>query len=67
MHHVIAIGILKARYDFRKDRSSRKEKTQAERFIETAREIGVYESGWEFDSTIGKIIPSKKKQTKQSF
>jgi hypothetical protein len=65
MHHVIAIGILKARYDFRKDRSSRKEKTQAERFIETAREIGIDESGW--DSTIGKIIPSKKKQTKQSF
>jgi hypothetical protein len=45
----------KARPDFPKDCSGGKEKTQYERFIQTAREVGVDESGKEFDVAISKI------------
>ena len=34
-------------------------KTQSERFIETARSIGVDESGDEFERAIRKIVPTK--------
>jgi hypothetical protein len=33
--------------------------TQAERFIEAARSVGVDESGKEFERAIKKIVPSK--------
>jgi len=42
-----------------KPRVSQKE--QSERFVETAREIGVDESGKEFEGLLGKILPPKKK------
>jgi hypothetical protein len=35
------------------------DKDQSERFIETAREIGVDESGKEFDRAIGRLINQK--------
>jgi hypothetical protein len=37
---------------------SETERTQAERFIEAARDIGVDETGREFDRALGKIIPA---------
>jgi hypothetical protein len=42
-----------------KAKAPKKEKSQRERFIETAREIGVDESGAEFESAIKRIIPPK--------
>ena len=46
-----------------KDRSKgAKEKTQAERFIETARAIGVDESGREFEDSLRKMIPKRGRQ-----
>ena len=50
----------KAGPDIRKDRSKGGQKTQAERFIETAREIGVDETGKEFERAIQKVIPPKR-------
>jgi hypothetical protein len=47
----------KAGRDLRKDRGEAKEKTQAERFIETARDIGVDETGTEFERAVKKIAP----------
>jgi hypothetical protein len=50
----------KAGRDLGKDRGKSEEvKTQAERFIEAAREIGVDESGKEFEKALRKIVPSK--------
>jgi hypothetical protein len=46
----------KARRDLGKDRE---EKSQAERFIEAARAVGVDESGKEFDRAINRIAPSR--------
>lgn len=37
----------------------KKEKTQRERFIETARAIGVDETGKEFERALTKIVPPK--------
>ncbi|WP_139372895.1 hypothetical protein [Nitrobacter vulgaris] len=37
-----------------------KQKEQSARFIKAAREIGVDESGKEFERAIKKIVPSKK-------
>ena len=39
----------------KKAAKAKKEKTQRERFIETAREIGVDESGKKFEQLFGKI------------
>jgi hypothetical protein len=50
----------KAGPDLRKDRSKGAEKSQAERFIETAREIGVDESGKEFDRALRSIAQPKR-------
>jgi hypothetical protein len=50
----------KAGRDLRKDRGGGKEKTQSERFIEAAREIGVDESGKDFEQALGKIAPPKR-------
>ncbi len=49
----------KAGLDLRKDRGSGKEKTQAERFIETARSIGVDETGSEFAEHLDRLVPPK--------
>ncbi len=38
-----------------------KQKVQSARFIEAAREIGVDESGKEFDRALGKIVPRGRK------
>jgi hypothetical protein len=40
------------------------EKPQRDRFIETARDIGVDESGAEFERALKKIAPPKKKGVK---
>jgi|HubBroStandDraft_6_1064221.scaffolds.fasta_scaffold5582524_1 hypothetical protein len=50
----------KVRRDLRKDRGGGEEKTQAERFIETAREIGVDETGKEFEGSLKKLVPPKR-------
>jgi hypothetical protein len=55
----------KAGSDLGKDRSEGAEKTQAERFIETARQIGVDETGVEFERTLTKIVPTKPHQKKR--
>ncbi len=44
----------------RKGKGKEPEKSQAERFIETARQIGADESGADFESALRKIIPPKK-------
>jgi hypothetical protein len=49
----------KAGRDLRKDRVGGKEKTQAERFIETARSIGVDETGTDFERTLDQVLPPK--------
>jgi hypothetical protein len=54
----------KAGSDPRKDRSQEKEKTQSERFIEAAREIGVDESGEEFEQALSKITSPHKPKRK---
>ena len=36
------------------------EKPQKQKFIDTARELGVDESGAEFERALGKIAPTKK-------
>ncbi len=38
------------------------EKSQAERFLETAREIGVDETGEAFERAVEKIVPPKRPQ-----
>ena len=42
-------------------RNKKVEKTQAERFIEAARAIGVDESGREFDRVLKKLLPPKRR------
>ena len=42
-----------------KVRSAAKQKAQSERFIETARKLGVDESGREFERALRKITPLK--------
>jgi hypothetical protein len=53
----------KAGPDLRKDRGKGTEKSQAERFIETAQEIGVDETGKEFERAMKKIAPPKRTST----
>jgi len=43
--------------------SEEKERTQRERFIETARAIGVDETGKEFDRALKKLVPVKRKRS----
>lgn len=38
--------------------------TQKERFVETARELEVDESGETFEAAFGKLVPPKKNQAK---
>ena len=40
--------------------SAAKEKSQRERFIETARDVGFDESGKEFESALRRIVPPKR-------
>lgn len=60
----------KARKTKSKDRSEERSKreaapkTQSERFIETARAIGVDEDGKEFDLALRKIIPRRSAKSK---
>ena len=49
----------KVRRDMGNDRGEGEQKTQSEQFIETAREIGVDETGKEFEQALGKIVPAK--------
>jgi hypothetical protein len=49
----------KARRDLGNDRGESKQKAQSERFIETARAIGVDEAGKEFELALKKIAPTK--------
>jgi hypothetical protein len=39
--------------------SENSEKAQSERFIETARNVGVDESGKEFESALKRIVPTR--------
>jgi hypothetical protein len=41
------------------DKAKAQEKTQSERFIETARSIGVDESGREFDKALRRLVPRR--------
>ncbi len=50
----------KARRSAGKTRKASEAKTQSERFIATARKIGVDESGREFERALGKIAPAKR-------
>jgi hypothetical protein len=45
-----------------RSKDEKSEKTQAERFIETARLIGVDESGREFDAALEKIARPKRRK-----
>jgi ABC-type dipeptide/oligopeptide/nickel transport system permease component len=51
----------KARASSRKTDKASIAKTQSERFIETARALGVDESGKEFERALRRIIPQKRK------
>lgn len=46
--------------------AGKKQKAQSERFIETARAIGVDETGREFERALAKVVPSKKTKLKAS-
>jgi hypothetical protein len=46
----------KASRDKREDRAKAKEKSQAERFIEAARQVGVDETGKEFERVLKTIV-----------
>jgi len=50
----------KASRGAKKASSKSQEKTQSERFIETAREIGVDESGKEFERALKRVVPPRK-------
>jgi hypothetical protein len=43
-----------------RSKSATPEKTQSERFIEAARNVGVDESGREFDDAMKRLVPPKK-------
>ena len=49
----------KARRDKSEDRGEAKEKTQGERFIETARALGVDETGTKFEGALSKILHTR--------
>jgi hypothetical protein len=49
----------KARSPKKKNGDKSKDKTQAERFVETARELGVDEIGREFERAITRIAPPR--------
>jgi hypothetical protein len=49
-----------------RSKSENPEKTQSERFIETARSIGVDESGEEFEGVLRRILPPRKAKSRQS-
>lgn len=53
----------KASRGARKAGAATVEKTQSARFIETARAIGVDETGKEFERALRKIIPAKKRDS----
>jgi len=55
----------KARRGKKEDRGESKEKTQAQRFIETARAIGIDETGKEFERALRKIVPTAGKSAKK--
>jgi hypothetical protein len=42
-----------------KKKAPEEEKSQRKRFIEAAREVGVDESGKEFEATFNKILPAR--------
>lgn len=44
-----------------KAKPEKKEKSQRERFIEAAREVGVDETGKEFERLFERVMPSKRK------
>jgi hypothetical protein len=48
-----------------RSKSQGSEKTQFERFIEAARSIGVDESGEEFERAFSKIVPPKRRETRE--
>jgi hypothetical protein len=50
----------KARRAPRRDPKRPKEKTQGQRFIETARNYGVDETGETFEEAIRRLVPPKK-------
>jgi hypothetical protein len=50
----------KAGPDLGKDRSKGAEKSQAERFIETARQVGVDETDKEFERALKEVAPPKR-------
>jgi hypothetical protein len=56
----------KTRGSPKKAKPKEKEKSQRERFIETAREIGVDESGKEFERALKRIVPAKNATTRAS-
>ncbi len=49
-----------------KPKAPEKEKSQRERFIETARAVGVDESGREFDRALARLVPSRAKVERAS-
>jgi hypothetical protein len=49
----------KVRRDMGNDRGEGEQKAQSEQFVEAAREIGVDETGKEFEQAIKKIISAK--------
>jgi hypothetical protein len=49
----------------KKPRKKTIDKEQAERFKETARELGVDESGKNFEDAFGKIVPTRKASPKE--
>jgi hypothetical protein len=49
----------KAGHDLQKDRGNGEAKKQSERFIETARALGVDETGKEFERTLAKVAPAR--------
>ncbi len=50
----------KARRDLGEGRDESEQKAHSERFIETAREIGVDETGKEFELALKQIMPAKR-------
>jgi len=42
--------------------AANKQKAQSARFLETARALGVDESGKEFDRVLRKLVPAKRKR-----
>jgi hypothetical protein len=51
----------KTRRDMGDDRSKSEQKTQSERFIETARELGVDETGKTFERVLKRLARARRK------